>query len=77
MKAPDKIYARIVANKLYASREPHKIFNEPLPEYIRKEALLEWAKMKKDHIKIVDWDADYYFGLDFMLDELIDKLNEM
>lgn len=46
-------------------------------EYIRKDALLEWAKMKKDHIKIVDWDADYYFGLDFMLDELIDKLNSM
>lgn len=44
MKAPDKIYARIVAGKLYASREPHKIFDEPLPEYICKDALLEWAK---------------------------------
>jgi len=38
---PDKLYAKIVAGILHASTEPHKVFGEEYPEYIRKEALLE------------------------------------
>lgn len=40
MKAPDKIYAKIVDGRLVASRTPNEIFGEYFPEYIRKDALL-------------------------------------
>lgn len=71
---PDKIYTD--NRSVYAELPIFSQSNANI-EYIRKEALLEWAKMKKGDIKKVDWDGDYYFGLDFMLDELIDKLNEI
>ena len=63
-------------------REKCDIYSATLEGYEQgkkdmKDALLGWAKMKKGDIKKVDWDADYYSGIDFMLDELIDKLNSM
>ena len=39
MKAPDKIYAMIVAGTLYADTKQHEVFNKPYAEYIRKDAI--------------------------------------
>ena len=47
MEAPNKIYAMIVAGTLYADTKQQVVFNKPYSEYIRKDALLEWAKAVK------------------------------
>ena len=41
MKAPDKIYVEICEDGIFAFPEPPF---EETPAYIRKDALLEWAK---------------------------------
>ena len=51
MKAPDKIYRRIEGKFIrYYSYKPAKTrYDEPNPdEYIRKDALLEWARKERD-----------------------------
>ena len=45
---PDKIYAAFVVDTLYARLKPYELFGEPFPEYIRKDALLEWARKEAD-----------------------------
>lgn len=45
--APDKIYATNIAGTLYASNKPQEIFGEQYSEYIRKDALIEWAESMK------------------------------
>ncbi len=69
MNAPDKIYAMIVAGTLYADTKQHEVFNKPYAEYVRKDALLEWAKQKQyESLTIV---ADNFWQ------EVIDKFNEL
>lgn len=68
MKAPDKIYIDIIED------EYGYLFSESLQDnggkvYIRKDALLEWAKQKQfDSLTIVQ---------DNFWQEVIDKLNDM
>ncbi len=70
MKAPDKIYIEI-DNKahVYFGLQP-----ENAEEYIRKDALLEWANgwlaFKRSGIVVDD-------GFSYAMEELIKKLNEM
>lgn len=71
MKAPDKIYmATLSANKVNGNNWGCWTDREcPGETYIRKEALLDWAKQKQlDSLTIV---ADDFWQ------EVIDKLNEM
>ena len=69
MKAPNKIYAINIAETIYASNKPQEIFGEPYSEYIRKDALLEWAKEKLQERHAPQFrDA---------IGQLIDELNSM
>ena len=71
MKAPEKIYIAETPNKLIEIWSDKPVCNPHAKEhcYIRKDALLEWAKDK-----IVAWDgsADVSYYKEF-----IDKLNSM
>ena len=73
MKAPDKIYAGVedlgsgyATSVSLSPKEGHS-------EYIRKDALLEWAKEKIAKGTIDEWDKGYVQ----CLKDLIDKLNSM
>lgn len=73
MKTPDKIYRRLKGSYIYYSDfKPAKIrYNEPdAEEYIRKGALLKWAKEKK---KWYEGREDYEMA--FRL--VIDKINSL
>lgn len=67
MKAPDKIYM-----------PQHNIqeLDKLIVEYVRKDALLEWAKELKER-----WEeppmSKHSPGCVYMLEQLIDKLNSM
>lgn len=76
MKAPDKIYLFVFASPLlhrdvlenHWAKEPSPLVKENIT-YIRKDALLEWAKKKQyDSMTIV---ADNFWQ------EVIDKLNSL
>lgn len=70
MKAPDKIYIQTNAGEAFSSKWttiPFRDFENT--EYIRKDALLEWAKQKQ-------YDSETIVQDDFW-QEVIDKLNEM
>lgn len=75
MNAPDKIYIDDLAvvndcvTKISLKRLPN------FSEYIRKDALLEWAKEKNQ--KIDTDDGDYSLGYVSAMIDLIDKLNSM
>lgn len=84
MKAPDKIY-------LERDKETNKIhhlwgrdavissFYEHI-EYIRKKALLEWAKEQLDILNkqtLLHPDDEVFWGQRNAFKQLIDKLNEM
>lgn len=75
MKAPDKVYIDDLA---VVNDCTTKISTVPLPnfsEYIRKDALLEWAREKN---KRIDTDeGDYSLGYVSAMIDLIDKLNSM
>ncbi len=75
MKAPDKVYIDDLA---VVNDCTTKISIKPLPnfsEYIRKGALLEWARKKN---KRIDTDeGDYSLGYVSAMIDLIDKLNLM
>ena len=82
MAAPDKIYIAETPNKLIEiwSEEPI----EPKPyitehEYIRKGALLGWAKAEKEKcsIGLSEYDMGEENGKIEILDGLIDKLNSL
>ena len=70
MKAPDKIYIQTNAGEAFSSKWttiPFRDFENT--EYIRKDALLEWAKEKQyESLTIV---ADNFWQ------EVIDKLNSL
>ena len=74
MKAPDKVYIDDLA---VVNDCVTKISLKQLPnfsEYIRKDALLEWAKTKLSHIQE---DFDVYTGQRIMLRELIEKIESL
>ena len=70
MKAPDKIYIQTNKGEAFSSKWttiPFRDFENT--KYLRKEALLEWAKKKQyESLTIV---ADNFWQ------EVIDKLNQM
>ena len=70
MKAPNKIYLRQIPGQkveIFWYRKRGKFCDNH--EYIRKDALLEWAKEKRE----------WYEGTDFadVYQKVIDKLNSM
>ena len=67
MKAPNKIYVEICEDGIFAFPEPP--FKESV-EYIRKDALLEWAKAMKRICKTAE-------PIEKAYQTMIDKLNEM
>ena len=72
MKAPDIIYIQTNAGETLSSKWttiPFRDFENT--EYIRKSALLEWAKEKIAKGTIDEWDKGYVQ----CLKDLIDKLN--
>ena len=77
MKAPDKIYVTIPTRRLsdsanyvgIAFSDKSYLTTPQIEEYIRKDALLEWAKEKQNEsLTIV---------ADDVWQEVIDKLNSM
>ena len=79
---PDKLYAKIVAGILHASTEPHKVFGEEYPEYIRKDALLTWLNdVENIYNKETDGnpgaDCKYYCGMCEAFEMVVEKLNKM
>lgn len=77
MKAPDKIYIQqtgeVTFNALWKDKPFDKGFNFI---YIRKDALLEWAKEQKSFEQGFE-DGMEERGYRFALDDLIDKLNSL
>lgn len=63
MEAPDKIYVNPDLDCLWTDECPGDV------EYIRKDALLEWAK---DFKATTGW-----YEIEVAMDDLIDKLNSM
>ena len=71
MAAPDKIYIQPNAHdKWWDGNKP----NDNFQEYIRKEALLDWANARKAGLSSGE---SFVAGERKMLKEIIDKLNEM
>lgn len=72
MEAPDKIYV----HEASAPELAEPALKEYHVEYIRKEALLEWAKNLKER-----WEeppmSKHSPGCVYMLEQLINKLNSM
>lgn len=67
-KAPDKIYLREFGDSLsqvWSGIKPPEGTNIASHEYIRKDALLEWAKESRDSLGRISYG------------ELIEKLNSM
>lgn len=84
MKAPDKIY---VSRNFSEDNSPHGLWyldkseHDINFEYIRKDALLEWAKEKKKQLleqeSENDEPSDVAAGINAGLDMLIGKLKSM
>jgi hypothetical protein len=78
MNAPDKIY---VSRNFSEDNSPHGLWylnkseHDINVEYIRKDALLEWAKEKKE--KVNDDEGDFSFGYVSAMIGLIDKIESM
>ena len=76
MKAPDKIYLweTLIVNGGYDPAWHKNSLNEGDVEYIRKDALIEWANswlaFKKSGIVLDD-------GFSYAMEELIKKLNSI
>lgn len=74
MEAPDKIYINVTPLGVDYSIVPIPNFGGV--EYIRKDAMLEWAKNLKER-----WEeppmSKHSPGCVFMLEQLIDRLNSM
>ena len=75
MKAPDKIYIQPNAHDgWFENGGPSEIF----VEYIRKDALLEWAKETKAELEAQNCiKDDIRKGAVWELEEIIEKLNSM
>lgn len=74
MKAPDKIYAMIVAGTLYADTKQHEVFNKPYAEYIRKDVLLKWLEGK---MTIEGATEGIVGGYDFALKDVIKHIKSL
>ena len=75
MNAPDKVYIDDLA---IVNDYTTKISIKPLPnfsKYIRKDALLEWAKKKNKRIDTED--GDYILGYVSAIIDLIDKIESL
>lgn len=79
MKAPDKIYVREYPqglNQMWSSVKATETSAIAQYEYIRKDALIEWAKEHYTGMDITKrdmWDGGYNCAMK----QLIDKLNSM
>lgn len=72
MKAPDKIYIQPNAHdKWWDGNKP----NDNFQEYIRKDALIEWAKDNLLECEVSNDETDY--GRIDVYKKLIEKLNSM
>lgn len=77
---PDKLYISqlIYGTWQYQTPDPD---DETQVEYIRKDAILEWAEKKKNDVKKFGQrynEANYYnSGCHDTIQELIDKINEL
>ena len=73
--APDKIYLHEISTEELTENLPHHIC------YIRKDALMEWAKNEKAWLKQGhkhEWsNDDILFGGELILDNLIEKLESL
>lgn len=77
MKAPDKIYLSVEkgedwAYAMWTQKNPEEQKFSELDEheeYIRKDALIEWAEYIKTHTA--------WYEIEVAMDDLIDKLNSM
>ena len=78
MKAPDKIY---VSRNFSEDNSPHGLWylnkseHDINVEYLRKDALLEWAKEKKEKLNVDE--GDFSFGYVSAMIGLIDKIESM
>ena len=78
MKAPDKIY---VSRNFSEDNSPHGLWylnkseHDINVEYLRKDALLEWAKEKKEKLNADE--GDFSFGYVSAMIGLIDKIESM
>lgn len=82
MEAPDKIYIAETPNKLIEIWSDEPIESKPYiteHEYIRKDALMEWAKDELKLSKDVECvsEKSYEEGRQQVALNLIDKLNSM
>lgn len=75
MKEPDKIY---MPNELLSEEWQKHVEGEDT-EYIRKKALLKWAREKKDQVSIGlnAYDMGEENGKAEILNALIDKINSL
>ena len=73
MKAPDKVYCESCSDGIYS--HIHRWENADNIEYIRKDALLEWAKKKNKRIDTED--GDYSLGYVSAMIDLIDKIESL
>ena len=77
--APDKVFLHKVRDE--ENSRFHEIWYEsrarlvPSEEYIRKDALLEWAKEKKEKVNADE--GDFSFGYVSAMIGLIDKIESM
>ena len=74
---PDKIYIREYpdgVNQFWDRKKRDDVFATIHHEYIRKDALLEWANARKSRLSSGE---SFVAGERKMLKEIIDKLNSM
>lgn len=83
MKAPDKIYAGTITEGIGITKH-WQVCRDHLEnpvEYIRKDAILEWAEKKKNDVKKFGQrynEANYYnSGCHDTIQKLIDKINSL
>lgn len=74
MKAPDKIY---MPNELFSEEWQRHIEGEDT-EYIRKDALLEWAKARLSDVRGINYEEDNYSaGEAHAIANVINHLNSL
>ena len=73
MEAPKKIYVNIGPRQSLITRAGQTLKSDI--EYIRKDALLEWAKKKNKRIDTED--GDYSLGYVSAMIDLIDKIESL
>ena len=78
MSLPKKIYIPLYRNELVDDWYENKHSNDD-EVYVRKTELLEWAERMKKEVEFTrkDWCREYWDGLDYMIDQVIDKINSL